>query len=155
MRLEEWRGWNVWPMNNDKQSGICRILVSWAMGNASGNSGLWTGAWRRSTRSQQGCLQSGRWRLRPKPSQELTAKETNIQPYIFTSPSPFFKTVIRVRLLCVRFEFLKCFMLDENLNNVTVEAWHKESSSQHWYWSLWCTPLWIDSQTLSPFLWFI
>ena len=29
----------------------------------------------------------------------------------------------------LRFEFLKCFMLDCTLSNVTVEAWHKESET--------------------------
>lgn len=33
----------------------------------------------------------------------------------------------------LRFEFLKCFMLDETLNNVTVETWHKESGPQILY----------------------
>jgi len=30
----------------------------------------------------------------------------------------------------LRFEFLKCFMLDSSLSNVTVEAFHIESAAQ-------------------------
>ena len=37
-------------------------------------------------------------------------------------------------LIHLRFEFLKSFMLDSSLSNITVEAWHKESAPQIWFW---------------------
>ena len=40
---------------------------------------------------------------------------------------PFVSPAFNPILMLLRFEFLKCFMLDSSLKNVTVEAWHKES----------------------------
>ena len=77
-------------------------------------------------RRAKGCLQSGRWQPLLLWSQELTAINKPTSNHTFTSPSPFFKTMIRIRLFWTRFDFLKCFILDPSLHRY-IEAWHKGS----------------------------
>lgn len=38
--------------------------------------------------------------------------------------------MLKIPATNLRFEFLKSFMLDSTLSNVTVEAWHKEPVTQ-------------------------